>query len=118
MTIIDEQLVKKKIFKKQYRDLISDDCIMIECNESMYNTISIRIKIHFTFYNEESPNDAKYRCSFCIVNPAFENRIFTSAFIKTKESEKCVIKIGEYRFHFTYSYQSWTERYTIDLVSL
>lgn len=119
MTMITKQLVKERIFKKRYRDLIPDDCIVIECNETIYNTLNIRIRINFTIYNGESPNDAKYQCStLCITNPVFENRVFTSAFVNTKDSEKCIIKIGDYRFHFTYSYQSWTERYVIDLISL
>lgn len=118
MTIIDEQLVKEKIFKKQYRDLIPNECIKIECKENLYNQLDIRIKLNFSINNSEKPTDDKYKCGVCVRNPNFENRIFTNAFVKTKECEKCIIKIGDFKFHFTYDYQIRHESYMIDLVKL
>lgn len=118
MTIIDEKLVKEKIFKKQYRDLIPNECIKIDCRESFYNQLEIRIKLNFSIDNGEKPTDNKYKCEICVKNPDFKNRIFTNAFVKTKESEKCIIKIGDFKFRFTYGYELGQERYMIDLFKL
>lgn len=123
MTIIDEQLVKEKIFKKPYRDLIPNECIKIDCKESPYNQLNIRIKLNFSINNGEKPTDDKFKLSdyeskLMTTNPNFENKIFTNTFVKAKESEKCIIKIGDFKFHFTYEYEVGRENYTIDLFKL
>lgn len=123
MTIIDEKLVKEKIFKKQYRDLIPNKCIKIDCKESFFNQLNIRIKLNFIIDNGEKPTDDKYKLSnyeskLMTRNPDFENRIFTNTFVKTKESEKCIIKIGDFKFYFLYDYEVGRENYMIDLSKL
>lgn len=118
MTIIDEQLVKEKIFKKQYRDLIPNECINIECKETPYNQLGMRIKLNFSIDNGEKPTNGIYKYGICVTNPNFENRIFTNTFVKAKESEKCIIKIGDFKFHFTYDYEVGRENYMIDLFKL
>lgn len=123
MTIIDENLIKEKIFKKQYRDLIPNECIKIDSKESPCNRLDIRIKLNFSINNGEKPTDDKFKLSdyqskLMVQNPNFENRIFTNAFVNTKDTEKCMIKIGDFKFHFTYDYDEFHQSYMIDLYKL